>query len=187
MENPTNQEKMNIKVSLAEPDEAKSIQEVFYKTWVATYPNEEFEITVEDIEDKFKDALSEERINKRIESIKNPPEGQTLFVAKEGNNVVGVCRAEKSEQGNRLRLIYVAPEFQGKGVGTLLWNEAKTVFDMSKDTFVDVVTYNTNAIKFYEKLGFEDTGKRFSDDRFTMKNGAKMPEMEMVIRGTQKI
>lgn len=182
MENIVNQEKMDIKISLAQPDDAKSIQEIFYKTWLDTYPNKEFGITVEDIEDKFKDALTEEKLKKRIETIINPPEGQTLFVAKDRNNILGVCRVEKNNQGNRLRLIYVAPEFQGKGVGSLLWNQAKTVLDMSKDTVVDVVTYNTKAIDFYKKLGFEDTGKRFSDEKFTMKNGATMPEMEMVIK-----
>jgi ribosomal protein S18 acetylase RimI-like enzyme len=44
---------------------------------------------------------------------------------------------------------------------------------------VEVATYNANAIRFYEGLGFVDTGKRMSDPKFTMKSGAIIPEMEM--------
>ena len=175
----------SITVGLAQPNDARDIQEIFYKTWLATYPNEEFGVTVDDIEDKYKDSLTEEKIKQRTEKIINPPEGQTLFVAKEGNKVVGVCRVEGNDKDNRLRVMYVSPEFQGRGVGSSLWNQAKTVLDIHKDTFVDVVTYNIKAIEFYKKLGFEYTGKRFSDEKFTMKSGATMPEMEMVIKATE--
>jgi hypothetical protein len=44
---------------------------------------------------------------------------------------------------------------------------------------VEVATYNTNAIKFYERLGFVDTGKRISDPKLMMKSGAIIPVMEM--------
>jgi len=184
MEN-TKEKKNEIIIGLAKPEDAVGIQQVFYITWLDTYPNEELGITVDDIKDHYKDSLSEEKLKKRIEAIINPPEGQTMFVAKEGDKVVGVCRVEKGLEKNKLRTIYVSPEFQGKGVGSMLWNQAKTVFDMNKDVVVDVVTYNTKAIEFYKKLGFEDTGKRFTDERFTMKSGATMPEMEMVIKANK--
>jgi ribosomal protein S18 acetylase RimI-like enzyme len=76
-------------------------------------------------------------------------------------------------------MIYVLPEYQGKGIGKLLWNELSKYLDINKETFVEVATYNENAIKFYEKLGFVDTNKRFTDERFRMRSGGIIPQMEM--------
>lgn len=53
---------------------------------------------------------------------------------------------------------------------------------IGKGITVEVATYNTNAIEFYKRLGFEDTGKRFSNERLKMKSSAVLPEMEMVIK-----
>ena len=40
----------------------KDIQQIFYETWLATYPNEEAGIIVADIEERFKDRFSEKSI-----------------------------------------------------------------------------------------------------------------------------
>ena len=64
----------------------------------------------------------------------------------------------------------------------MLWNEARNFFDPAKDTTVELVSYNVNAINFYTKLGFRDTGERFSRENFRMKSGNSMPEMEMILR-----
>lgn len=177
-----NQEnKEEIFIVPANPEDVKGMQEVFYKTWLDTYPNEEIGITVDDIEDRYKDRLTKESLAKRAESIANLPKDHKLFFAKEGDRVVGVCRVVNRPDVNQLQAIYVLPEYQGRGVGKLLWEEAKKNFDQNKDTIVQVVTYNKKAIEFYKKLGFKDMGKRFQDDHFTMKSGAKLPEMEMVI------
>jgi ribosomal protein S18 acetylase RimI-like enzyme len=67
-------------------------------------------------------------------------------------------------------------------VGTAIWHEAAKFIDPTKDTFLEVADYNENAINFYKKLGFEDTGKRITDERFRMKSGSIIPEMEMVLK-----
>lgn len=181
--NPENVEDgKEVKIALATPEDVRGVQEVFYKTWLATYPNEELGITVDDIEKRFKGTLTEEALAKRAARITNPPEGETLFLAKEGEKVVGLCRAVKSEESNRLQAIYVLPGYQGRGVGKLLWEEAQKIFDPSKDTVVAVATYNIGAIDFYKKLGFRDTGRRLEDEKFKMKSGATIPEMEMEIK-----
>lgn len=180
MEQFQKQSEQKVIIEPATPEDVKGMQEVFYKTWLATYPNEEVGITVDDIEDKFKDAFTEEILIRRAEQITHLPQGHALFFAKDGDTVVGLCRVIKSETENRLQAIYILPEYQGRGIGTLLWNEAKKVFDENKDIVVAVAEYNQNAINFYTKLGFEDTGKRWKDEKFTMKSGAQIPEMEMV-------
>lgn len=71
------------------------------------------------------------------------------------------------------------PEYQGRGIGKMFWNEALSFFDKDKDIFVEVADYNLNAINFYRQLGFVDTGKRFPM-RINFKSGAIIKEMEMI-------
>lgn len=181
MESSKNNTEKTMKISVAKLGDVEGIQDVFYLTWLDTYPNKENGITVDDIEYKFKDRLTEEGIKRATEKIVNPPEGSTTFVSKEDNKIIGVCKILVSPEENRLGAIYILPEYQGKGVGKKLWEQAIKYFNFNKDIFVSVAVYNTNAIEFYKRLGFKDTGKRWNDEKFKMKSGATIPEMEMVI------
>jgi len=169
-------------ITEAEPEDAKGIQEVFYRTWMDIYPNEEAGITRDDIEFRFKDSFTIEGIRKREEQLRGFLSSPTekFFIARDKDDIIGVCRVEKRPDENELKAMYVLPEHQGKGVGLKLWSEAEKFFDPEKDTVVHVVTYNTEAIRFYEKLGFKDTGRRWTDEQFRMKSGSVFPEMEMV-------
>lgn len=173
------------KIMQATPDDVLGMQEVFYKTWLATYPNEELGITVDDIEDRFKGAFTEEKLAPRRERLVNLPEGEKVFVAKENDKVVGLCRIILHQDKNQLQAIYILPEYQGKGVGKKLWEEAQQNFDQTKDTIVEVASYNTKAIEFYRRLGFIETGKYWEDENFRLKSGAIIPEIEMIIKAKQ--
>lgn len=72
------------------------------------------------------------------------------------------------------------PEFQNKGIGTMLWSKAMEFLDPQKDTVVQVADYTQNAINFYTKLGFVDTGKRTPQESGRFKSGAIITDMEMV-------
>lgn len=171
-----------IKILDAVPDDALGITNVFYKTWLATYPNKEKGITVEDIEDSYRDEFSEEKINNLKELIKNLPKNKKRLVAKQGNLIVGACTIIKNDNFNHLRTLYVLPEFQNKGIGTILWEEAKKFCDPKKDTIVQVADYTERSINFYKKLGFVDTGRRITNESERLKSGAIITEMEMVIK-----
>ena len=169
-----------IEIIKAKLEDAEGIQEVQYYTWLKTYPNEKLGIVKEDIEERFKDRLSEEKLAKRREEILHPISG-AMFVAKENGRVIGFCKTGLLEGNNEIQAIYVLPEYQGKGIGKILWNEAQKSLNPQKNTVVHVATYNENAIAFYKKLGFGDTGKRWEDEKFRMKrNGAAIPEMEVI-------
>ncbi len=168
-----------IAIARATPDDVIGIQDVAYHGWLATYPNAKHGITVDDIEDRYKDRHTEERITQGREQMANPPEGQTTLIAKEGGKIVGFCRATKHPDRNQLYAIYVLPEYHGRGIGRAMWQEAQQYLDSNKHTIVEVAIYNTKAIKFYEGLGFTDTSKRMSNSKFKMKSGAVIPEMEM--------
>ena len=169
-----------IKILDAVPDDAWGITNVFYKAWLATYPNKERGITVEDIEDSYKEDFSAEKIEHLKELIRNLPKNKKRLVAKKGDMIVGACTVIRNENNNHLRTLYVLPEFQNKGIGTGLWNAAMEFFDSKKDTIVQVAEYTENAINFYKKLGFVDTGKRTPQESGSFKSGAIIIDMEMV-------
>jgi ribosomal protein S18 acetylase RimI-like enzyme len=173
---------MEIKIVDPRIEDARGTIEVQYKAWLATYPNEKLGITVDDIEYRYKDAFSNDRLQKREKIITNQEPNEKYVIAKDGNMVVGICYVVIKEDRNQLQAIYILPEYQGKGVGTKLWDAVLSFFDKTKDIYVEVADYNEKAIGFYKKLGFVDTGKRFSDERFRMKSGAMLPEMEMILR-----
>jgi ribosomal protein S18 acetylase RimI-like enzyme len=157
------------------------MQEVFYRAWLDTYPNVEAGISIDDVEDRFKGRQSEEKLAKRREDIINHDENKKYLVALDGDKVVGLCRAERKEKENHLNAIYILPDYQGRGIGTMMWNEIKLFFDPKKDTVLGVAEYNQKAINFYSRLGFVDTGRRHKEEWTKMKSGAMLPEMDMVL------
>jgi len=170
---------MDYLIRKPKPKDASAIQEVFYKTWLQTYPNEELGIKEKDIEDKLKDRFSEKSTNKFKEIISNLPDSHYFLVAELNSKIIGVCRAIKREEVNQLQAIYVLPEYQNKGIGRGFWNEVLSFFNDDKDIIVHVATYNNQAVEFYKKLGFKDAKKRFTEERHKIGN-AYIPEMEMI-------
>ncbi len=170
-----------IKIMDAVPEDALGITTVLHKTWLSTYPNEDVGITVEDIEESYKDAYRNENIKNQERKIAELPSNKKKIVAKQNNIVIGTAMLVKNEENNELVTMYVLPEFQHKGIGVALWKELDEFRDKTKDTIVHVANYNEQAIHFYKRIGFVDTGKRITDERWRMKNGSLIPEMEMVI------
>jgi ribosomal protein S18 acetylase RimI-like enzyme len=168
-------------------NDVMSIQQVLYEVWLVTYPNKETGITVEDIEEKYKDRFSQKNIVKRKNEIQNLSDTDLILVAKEDGVVIGVCKAKKEELFNELSAIYILPSYQRAGVGKLFWDKVIEFFGTEKDIIVHVATYNEKAINFYKKIGFIDTGKRFTEEKFKMPiSGSYLPEMEMVIQKNKK-
>jgi len=172
---------LGFKINDARPEDASGIGQVFYKTWLATYPNEENRITIDDIEDHYKQKNSSASIEKRKRHILELPRNTKYLVVKDGEKIIGVCRAVKQENRQQLQALYVLPEYQGKGIGYALWQEAEKFFDATKEIYVQVASYNKHAIDLYKKIGFKDNGKRFGAEKFKMKSGNVIPEMEMSI------
>lgn len=176
-------------IRTVQSEDVRGIQNVFYQTWLATYPNEKIGITQDDIHESFKDRLSDEKIKEYSDKFRNMPHNSQILVVEdsEKEQIAGLARIIIREDCNQLQAIYVLPEYQGKGIGFKLWNEALRFFDEKKDTVVHVATYNTNAISFYTSLGFTDTGKRFSEERHRMPiSKVLIPEMEMLRKADQE-
>jgi N-acetylglutamate synthase-like GNAT family acetyltransferase len=95
---------------------------------LVTYPNRKAGISERDVIEKF---AKRARLEQRRSQLRSLSENERFFVAKEGNRVVGVCSAKKDADKNELQSIYVLPEYQGKGIGKLLWQKAMEFFDKS--------------------------------------------------------
>jgi len=83
-----------------------------------------------------------------LEYFSKTVENENVIVAQSGDKVVGFC----SYKDNWLNHLYVSPEYQGKGVGTALLNDAKT---HNSELRLWVFQKNTKAIDFYKRNGFE--------------------------------
>ena len=171
-----------IKILKAKPEDAEGSLEVYYQSWLATYPNKKYGITTNDIKYIYKDRHKKTKILEQQEKIKNHSKELLRFVAKDEKKVVGVCSIIVNKDKNQLKSIYLLPAYQGKGIGKLFWNNAKKTVNPKKKTIIQIATYNTKAINFYKKIGFSDTKKRFKDKKFRMKSGALSPEMEMLLK-----
>ncbi len=169
---------MQKEISFATPADSEKMNQIYYDTWMSTYPNENFGVTKTDIEDMLKNVLLPETIAGHQKWLDNLPENKKVFVAKENGEVMGFCYVQKGDEGNpnKLLAIYVSEESQGKGVGTELWNTALSELNPLVDTEVQVVAYNDNAIQFYKRIGFIDEGKRILDDGdYRLKSGTVLP------------
>jgi len=156
------------------------IHNLFRDTWLATYPNEEYGISVEDIEHHF-GQLDQAALDKRADYIGTAvvDEQQFYKIARIDEKIVGIVFGKTVEEGVYLKSLYVLPTYQGQGIGSALFEVFKRWAGQGRPVYVSVAIYNANAIAFYIAKGFVDTGKRFSEERFRMKSGSLIPEVEM--------
>jgi ribosomal protein S18 acetylase RimI-like enzyme len=109
------------------------------------------------------------------------PESET-FVAKMNQKVIGFCTVVRGSEQNSLAEIYVIPAFQGKKIGRRLWDSARQFIDQNKDTNVALLRFNTAAKKFYEGLGFVETGVSWEGEGENLKHGNGATVIEMILR-----
>jgi ribosomal protein S18 acetylase RimI-like enzyme len=177
----------NYKIRNAEPEDVLALHDVYLTTWLDTYPNQEFNITREDIIFKYENNKTSEKIEERKQKMAQRGSNEIMLVVEADKKIIALCNASQKEENNQLQAIYVLPDYQRLGLGRALWEEAKKIFDFKKDTIVRVASYNEKAINFYKKSGFQSTGKIIIDEKFKMRNGAIIPELEMIINKKTKL
>lgn len=167
---------LNIKIREAMPSDALEIDSVIYQTRLESYPNKKEGITVSDIKNRF------ENDKWKLDSKEENKKTFIAYVAKESGKIIGACSVIKEKDKNILKSIHVLSKYQGNGIGRKLWDTAFSFLDKEKDTEVTVASYNHLAIRFYEKLGFEDSGERYRGENRRMKSGAIMEGMKMTLK-----
>lgn len=85
-----------------------------------------------------------------------------LLIVRDGNAVIACICVEIKESSGYIGYFAVHPEYQGQGLGKIVLAKAeefaKDILKVSKYIMV-VVSQRTELIKYYERRGYERTGK----------------------------
>ncbi len=183
----TQQESDNpsVVIEKANPNDAEDVFNVQRLTWLATYPNEQAGITEHYIRVRI-EGENGDRIPQKVERWRNRIETTdgscSVFVARLNDKVVGFVAPGFIDEKRRLGAIYVLPEAQGHGIGSRLLQQAIEWHGQDDDIYLHVASYNHNAINFYKRFGFIETGKDITDEDT---QGNQIPEIEMVLKANK--
>jgi len=183
-------DKLPVEIERAVPSDAETICGIRDRAWVEAYPNEELGITAEDIKLNAQ-GRNGEFVPRRIaylkeELSKDDGNGLTTYVAKVDGKVVGYIDPRIDEQNHhRIGAIYVSPEAQGMGIGGRLMSKVLGLYGREHDIFLEVVSYNQNAIDFYERFGFERTETVVPEEEGRPAYMKSLPQAEMVLRAVK--
>lgn len=178
---------IDVRIDVANEADALGIARVQRAVWLTTYPNEEYNISAEDILQR--DFMSVEKIERLKKRLTEDREVYRFWVAKDtAGEVVGYCLANKDVKNYKINALYVLSEYQGRGLGKKLMRCALDWLGNEKEIVLDVVTYNQNAIGFYTSLGFHFTGDSTpAEELAKLPSGKTMPELRMIKSFEQKI
>ncbi len=171
-------------IERAVPENAEEILKLKKAAWLQTYPNQDAGVTEEDIHKKLSDEDIEVAIPHWQSAIAKENDGsdRMTFVAKLNGKVIGYTQPCIEDGKRKLGAMYVLPTAQGMGAGGRLIRQALQWHGPGDDIYASVVSYNENAIKFYEHFGFQRTGKSLPEEFDKEKNIKLLPEIEMVHR-----
>ena len=176
---PTNKVDTEIVLEVVEATlaDANIIAEIQKITCLATYPNATYLITKQDLLHRLSTVVSADKWQEVLVK-----KDSKTFVAKVDNEIVGFCFCKKEVERGHIGSIYILPTQQGKGIGQIVLAEAIVYLGRQKPIALEVVVYNTNAILFYKKLGFIESGKAIKPEQTVVfKSGTVLPEIEMVL------
>ncbi len=160
-----------ISIRLATLADTPTIHTIAKKTWPIAYENV---ISPEQIDYMLGLMYSKEKIETAISDV-----NQAFWLAEIDKEVVGFCGIEHGfpQAGTtRIHKLYVLPSTQGSGIGKILLEHiSKEAFKQGNNLLHLNVNKRNNAVKFYEKLGFEidheevlDIGNGYVMDDFIM-------------------
>jgi GNAT superfamily N-acetyltransferase len=138
---------MNITIRKMHYEDTKQVQSIAKITWNATYEG----IIPLEVQNNFL------KLNYSDESMKQRIERSIVYVAEVEGKVVGFANYSTVRDGGKVELaaIYLYPEFQGKGIGTALIQQAVKELKGIKEIYINVEKDNKNGMNFYEAKGFE--------------------------------
>lgn len=152
-------------------NDLRSLVTIFRNCWNISYRDL--------ISQTVRDAMDVEAATKLLASAVNPKPGRYTLIASEKEIGLGFASfgidPEDSAKGH-LYSLYVSPECAGKGVGSKLLSEV--LAELSKIGHPEVTLWvfkeNPIAMGLYLKVGFVETGREKTDERW------QIPQIEML-------
>ncbi|WP_456312598.1 GNAT family N-acetyltransferase [Pseudomonas shirazensis] len=142
-----------ITISEATLNDLKLIQEIAYKTWPLTYGEI---LSKEQLDYMLNLIYSDEALTEQYEK-----KEQLFYLVSNSESTLGFIGIEhnyKNGAVTRIHKIYLLPETQGKGIGKIVIEEIVKLALQNNSTALSLnVNRFNNALRFYQKLGFEVT------------------------------
>jgi diamine N-acetyltransferase len=133
----------------------KTIQELVDEIWPETYETILSKVQLDYMIDLI---YSDDVLTKQIQK-----QEQLYYLFSDENSELGFFAIEhnyKNEAVTRIHKIYILPETQGRGIGTMIMDKIAVLAleNGSKKLSLNVNRYN-NALHFYHKIGFKTVGE----------------------------
>jgi ribosomal protein S18 acetylase RimI-like enzyme len=139
-------------VRTASDRDIDAIRELLVETWHATYDAIYGRERVSEITD---DWHSLEALKARLTA-----PGSEFLVADDGKRIAGMAFATTTDGGKTVMLhqLYVRPDRQGQGIGTMLLDEIESCFPDTERLRLEVEEANKGAVDYYLRQGFARVG-----------------------------
>ncbi|MFP8956270.1 GNAT family N-acetyltransferase [Natrialbaceae archaeon A-CW3] len=135
----------------ATPADREAIREVARATWHDTYD----ELSADTIDTTVDDWYDDEVFSRSLEE-----PGTSVIVAEHDGEIVGFTHGVIYEDEGDVLRMYVHPDYQREGIGTALHDRLRSTLEdvnMKRMRAIDLAS-NEGGRRFYEELGFEQTG-----------------------------
>lgn len=164
---------------VATTEDAGDIARIQHDSWLTTYSNEEAGITRVDLEDHLGDVEGRARRWKNrlgLEAKEIDFIGVTLVLQVDGRTV-GFCKVARGNHAGHVDALYLSPEYAKRGLGNELFQKGLQWLGNEEPIDLEVATYNSSAIRFYERYGFRKQG---GVTPLRLAGGKEIPLMLMV-------
>jgi len=163
--------KPKVTIRKADINDAEGKGYVHYHSWNESYTGL--------IDQEYLDLRSLERC---IEQAKEYPEN--TYVALVDEKIIGFScyleyRDDDLEDSGEINAIYLLKDYNGLGIGKKLMEVCFEELKQYSKIALWVLKSNSNAIGFYEHIGFERDGK---EKNIKLKTGAYITEVRMILK-----
>lgn len=142
---------MNITIRLAKKSDLRNYTHLLQRTYQTCYIKPEIGLTPERFS---KEIFNTKSTQTYLKSNLVISDSQKTWLAWDGDKLVGSITIIKNTRECELRGFYVAPEYQGKGIGKKLWDLARR-FGGDAEVVLDLYSHNSRTIDIYKHWGFQ--------------------------------